>query len=316
MVKPLTFKGDKKPKKRKRTETGESAGQDQDVERQSKAAKEADADDAENDDSWVSADVVSDVSGPVMLVLPTEPPSALACDANGKVFTLPIENIVDGNPSSAEPHDVRQVWVANRIAGTEHFRFKGHHGKYVNSHPSSFSVRPPTFVTVGQDEARTSNTKPRHTRYLSCSKIGLLTATADAITPLESFNLIATADTPGTFQVQTLRDTFLSVHYPPSSSSSSSSSKRAPAPEVRGDATEIAFDTTLRVRMQARFKPRLRQSKEDKARERITRRELEQAAGRRLDEDEVKRLKRARREGNYHEALLDIKVKSKHDKFG
>lgn len=78
----------------------------------------------------------------------------------------------------------------------------------------------------------------------------------------------------------------------------------------------MTFDTTLRVRMQARFKPRLKASKEERAKEKISRRELEEAAGRRLEEDEVKRLKRARREGNYHEALLDIKVKSKHDKFG
>ncbi|GAB1310551.1 Actin-crosslinking protein [Madurella fahalii] len=274
MVKPLTFKGDKKPKKRKRAEAAESGAQDEDADRQLKAAKAADADEADNDDSWVSADAVTDVSGPIMFVLPTEPPTALACDANGKVFTLPIENIVDGNPSSAEPHDVRQVWVANRIAGTDHFRFKGHHGK-----------------------------------YLSCSKIGVFSATADAISPLESFNLIATADTPGTFQVQTLRDTFLSVR-------ASRSSKAGAPPDVRGDETEITFDTTLRVRMQARFKPRFKASKEEKAREKISRRELEEAAGRRLDEDEVKKLKRARREGNYHETLLDIKVKNKHDKFG
>jgi protein FRG1 len=187
MVKPLTFKGDKK-KKRKRTDAGEGAGQAQDdnPERQLKAPKADDAatnvdagDDTGEDDSWVSADAVSDISGPVMFVLPSEPPTALACDATGKVFALPIENIVDGNPSSAEPHDVRQVWVANRIVGTEHFRIKGHHGK-----------------------------------YLSCDKIGLLTAASDAVTPLESFTLLPTADTPGTFQIQTLRDTFLSIRAP------------------------------------------------------------------------------------------------------
>lgn len=141
MVKPLTFKGDKKPKKRKRTEAGEGAGQDEDAGRQLKAAKAADADKADHDDSWVSAEAVTDVSGPILFVLPTEPPTALACDANGKVFTLPIENIVDGNPSSAEPHDVRQVWVANRIAGTDHFRFKGHHGKYVPPLPRCSHMR-------------------------------------------------------------------------------------------------------------------------------------------------------------------------------
>ena len=130
MVKPLTFKGDKKPKKRKRVaEAGDESG-----DRQLKSTKQGgenddDAENPDNDDSWVSAEAVSDVSGPVMFVLPTEPPTALACDANGKVFTLPIENIIDGNPVTAEPHDVRQVWVANRIMGTEHFRFKGHHGR-------------------------------------------------------------------------------------------------------------------------------------------------------------------------------------------
>ncbi|VBB72075.1 Putative protein of unknown function [Podospora comata] len=276
MVKALTFKGDKKPKKRKRT-GGASGKADDDDNRQLKTAKpstEADADADADDDSWVSADVTADISGPIMFVLPTEPPTALACDAIGKVFTLPIENIVDNNPITAEPHDVRQVWVANRIVGTEHFRFKGHHGK-----------------------------------YLSCDKIGLFSATSEAITPLESFSVIPTADTPGTFQIQTLRDTFLSVR-------ASRSSKANASPEVRGDETEITFDTTLRIRMQARYKPKLKASKEEKAREKISRAELEAAVGRRLDEDEVKRLKRARREGDYHEAVLDLKVKGKHDKYG
>lgn len=84
---------------------------------------------------------------------------------------------------------------------------------------------------------------------------------------------------------------------------------------MRGDAEDISFDTTFRIRMQARFKPKLKASKETKAREKISRKELEAAVGRRLDEDEVKRLKKARREGDYHEAVLDVRVKGKHDKF-
>lgn len=138
MVKPLTFKGDKKPKKRKRENRDEGAADDDDgVTGSSKAATKkapaatiGDDDNTENDDSWVSADVVSDVSGPIVFVLPTEEPvTALACDTNGKVFALPVDNMVDGNPATAEPHDVRMVWVANKIAGTENYRFKGHHGK-------------------------------------------------------------------------------------------------------------------------------------------------------------------------------------------
>lgn len=137
----------------------------------------------------------------------------------------------------------------------------------------------------------------------------MLSATSEAVSPLESFNVIPTADTPGTFQLQTLRDTLLTIK-------PSTKPGKPAAAEVRGDADVISFNTTFRIRMQARFKPRLRASKEEKALAKISRRELEEAAGRRLDEDEVRKLKRARREGDYHERLLELKVKSKHDKFG
>lgn len=127
MVKPLTFKGDKKQKKRKRTDA-EKAARD-DIEAGPSDVQRKTEDEVEGDDSWVSAEATRDVIGPVMIVLPTDTPSALACDPSGTVFTLPIENIVDGNAATAEPHDVRQVWVANRVSGTESFRFKGHHGR-------------------------------------------------------------------------------------------------------------------------------------------------------------------------------------------
>lgn len=126
MVKPLSFKGDKKPKKRKRTE-GESSAADQSGSKE--VANTTQAQEAADDDSWVSAEALGDVVGPVLFVLPTEPPTCLACDANGKVFTDAIANIIDSNPATAEPHDVRQVWIANKIAGTENFRFKGRYGK-------------------------------------------------------------------------------------------------------------------------------------------------------------------------------------------
>ena len=67
--------------------------------------------------------------------------------------------------------------------------------------------------------------------------------------------------------------------------------------------------------MQARFKPRFKADKAEKAREKISWKQLEEAAGRKLEEGEVKKLKRARREGDYHEQLLTIKTKSKHDKY-
>jgi protein FRG1 len=266
MVKPLSFKGDKKSKKRKRTHGEDGADGDEATAPKTTSAQAPAS--AEDDDSWVSAEASTDVSGPIVFVLPTEPPACIACDANGKVFASELENIVEGNPATAEPHDVRQVWVANRVAGTEYTSFKGHHG-----------------------------------RYLSCDKFGILSATREAISVEESFLCLASPDTQGTFNIQTQRDKFLAID------------PDGKAPEVRGDADTVDFNTAFRIRMQARFKPRLKATKESKAREKISRKELEEAVGRRLNDDELKRLKRARREGNFHEAVLDVRVKGKHDKF-
>ena len=129
MGKLLTFKGDPKPKKRKRVNVedkfGDSSSSKTLATSTSKPEDEAPAD----DDSWVTAEATTDVIGPIIFVLPSEPPTCIACDTNGKVFASPLENIIDGDPCTSEPHDVRQVWVANRVAGTETFSFKGHHGR-------------------------------------------------------------------------------------------------------------------------------------------------------------------------------------------
>lgn len=124
MVKALSFKGDKKVKKRKRTTT-------EDGENEASRPKEVatSSADGQDDESWVSAEKEEDLKGPVIFVLPTQPVTCLACDANGKIFASQIENMVEDAPSTAEPHDVRQVWIANRLSGTDTLSFKGHHGK-------------------------------------------------------------------------------------------------------------------------------------------------------------------------------------------
>jgi len=275
MVKPLTFKGDKKSsKKRKRPDTtADSLNPTNDApstDLTTTTPAPAPPADPSDDDTWVTADTPADITGPIVLVLPTTPPTALSSDANGKVFTLPLENMLNSDPSTAEPHDVRQVWVATRIAGTDGHSFKGHHG-----------------------------------RYLSCDKFGVLSATREAISPEETFQCVAVPEYGGgAFGVQTQREGFVAAE-----------EGGKGTVEVRGDAEGMAFKSTLRVRMQARFKPRVKRNREEKAREKVSRKELEEVVGRRLEEGEVKTLKRARKEGNYHEALLDVKVKSKHDKF-
>ncbi|KAI9805882.1 MAG: NADH-cytochrome b5 reductase [Sarcosagium campestre] len=245
MVKPLSFKGDKKTKKRKRAIDGEKdpAGADE------KAVSVPGVSVEDEDDTWVSAEAAADVAGPVVFALPSEIPTCIACDSFGKVFTSRLENIVDKDLATAEPHDVRQVWVANRVAGTENISFKGHHG-----------------------------------RYLGCDKSGKLSANREAISPEESFVCIPSPDVPGTFWIQTLREGFLSI------------SETGSLPDIKGDASDTSFNTTFRIRMQARFKPRLKASKAEKAREKISRKELEEVVGRRLEDDEVRKLKKARRE--------------------
>ncbi|GFF52285.1 hypothetical protein IFM58399_09285 [Aspergillus lentulus] len=282
MVKPLTFKGDK-PKKRKHREiasTESKFGNDttRSTSTRTPAEETQHLEDSAEDQSWVSADTPSDIAGPVVLVLPSDPPTCIASDANGKVFASELENLIEGDAATAEPHDVRQVWVATKVAGTESLSFKGHHGK-----------------------------------YLSCDTYGILSASASAISHYESFLALPSTDIPGTFALQTSggdKEAFVCVR---EASSSSKASGRVI--EVRGDASSLGFETTLRIRMQARFKPRIKASKETKAREKISRKELEGIVGRRLEEHEVKRLKRARKEGNFHEEVLDVRVKGKHDKF-
>lgn len=133
MVKPLTFKGDKKSKKRKRRDNEDNNPSDiaTTSSKPDNSTKEGDpsADANEPDQSWVTADVPTDIGGPVVFILPTSPPTCLACDANGNIFASELENMVEGDPGSAEPHDVRQVWVTTKVAGTENVGFKGHHGR-------------------------------------------------------------------------------------------------------------------------------------------------------------------------------------------
>ncbi|KAJ5601008.1 hypothetical protein N7510_010542 [Penicillium lagena] len=281
MVKPLTFKGDK-PKKRKHRDLSDpdkssSKTLKTDDSPSSAPAKTTteDDDNPPEDQSWVSADTPSDIAGPIVLVLASDKPTCIASDANGTVFASALENLIADDPGTAEPHDVRQVWVATRVAGTESLSFKGHHGNVAG-------------------------------RYLTSDNYGILSATASAVSHYESFLAIPSPDLPGTFSVQTRggdSETFLSVK------------ESAKGVEIRGDASALSFDTTVRIRMQARFKPKLRASKESKAYEKISRKELEGIVGRKLDDGDVKRLRRARKEGNFHEEVLDVRVKGKHDKF-
>lgn len=291
MPKALTFKGDKpKPKKRKRTQEQKDAAEHGSANQLATSGELAA--EAEHDENWVSVDAVSDLAGPVMVVFPSEPVMTLACDQLGTVFASKVENMVEGVASSAEPHDVRQVFVATRVVGSEtDVVLKGCNGRYVLEQLLPTYAKPRSLTTT------ISN------RYLGCDSIGTLSTTREAISPEETFKCQPSDTQPGLFTLRSMRNTYLSID------------TSSTPPAIRGDADEISTATEVRLRMQARFKPKNKDEKAEKVRAKISRKELEEQAGRRLDDDEVKMLKKARREGDFHEAMLDIKVKGSHDKF-
>jgi protein FRG1 len=297
-VKPLSFKGDKKSsKKRKAAALSDPCNANPPstaLSPYSPALSKPNSTDptaSAEDDTWVTAEDPTDLTGPIIFVLPTAlTPSALACDGTGAVFVSPLENVFEGDPATAEPHDVRQVWIATQIPGAKSgevvVSFKGSNG-----------------------------------RYLGCDRRGFLRAEAVAVGVGEGFRVdgadLEGDEGKGRFLVVTgggekengeeEKQKYVCVEEP------AENGKKGW--EVRGDGERVKENSMLRIRMQARFKPRLKANKEMKAKEKISRRELETAVGRKLEDDEVKRLKRARRNGTYHEEVLDVRVKGKHDKF-
>jgi protein FRG1 len=281
-VKPLSFKGDKKPSKKRKHRADED-----NLPADSKAlvhAPDEAADPTAEDETWTTPDAPTDLSGPVVLILPTSPLTCLGADAHGNVFASLLENIVENVPETAEPHDVRQVWVASSVAGTGELSFKGSHGG-----------------------------------YLSCDSLGVLGAQREARGAEEGF-VIEHGDVDGKtrWKLRTAaskrNEGEKGLRYVCAVADEKTAAKSVSI-SLRGDGEAGLGSTQLVVKMQARFKPRLQQKKETKAKEKISRKELEQAVGRRLDDEEVKRLKRARKEGNFYEEVLDVRVKGKHDKF-
>ncbi|KAI5781837.1 FRG1-like family-domain-containing protein [Geopyxis carbonaria] len=280
MVKALRFKGDKKAKKRKR-----AAPADGDPDSDSGTAPKAAKPDTsstntgaadDEEEGWVDSDCLEDLTGPLLFAFAAATPICLAADAAGKVFASPLTTCEGEDLSTAAPTDVQQVWVVAPVYGT----------------------------TTGKVSFRA------HTgRYLSCDKHGLLTATREAIGPEEEFALVRSTLGGARWAVQTCRDLFVAVDEVAAGG----------AVAVRGDAAEVGFAQTWTVRLQKRNKKRGKGGKGGEKgvmKDRATRKELEELAGVSLTDEQVKMLRRAKREGGLHEALLDVRVKhGKHDKF-
>ncbi|KAH8150024.1 uncharacterized protein LAJ45_05710 [Morchella importuna] len=257
MVKALRFKGDKKVKKRKRT-TDDAAAADSGAEDASGPSVKKPALDREDDNTtakdddeegWVNADCLEDISGPLMFTITAPTPVGLSCDpTTGQTFTSAL-SAADNTLATAEPTGVHQVWVATKIHGTDKHSFKSAHGK-----------------------------------YLSCDKVGVLSATREAIGAEEEFE-VSLLPGGGRWALGTVRGGFVGVQ------------------ETGGKAVR-------------RNKKKKKGGEKGRVKDRVSRKELEEMAGIKLDDDQVKVLRKARKEGGFHEALLDMRVKhGKHDKF-
>lgn len=126
--------------------------------------------------------------------------------------------------------------------------------------------------------------KSHHGKYLGCDKHGILSATREAISPEEEFVPVKNELGGGRWALQTVRERFVGVD------------ESGGVIEVRGDAESVGFGETWRLRLQKRNKKKTKGVGADgKIKDKITRKELEELAGVKLDDDQVKTLKRSRR---------------------
>jgi protein FRG1 len=162
MVTKLKFKGERTRKRK----------------RQSESATEIQTAEGDYDRGWVDAESLDDIStGPLFVTFGSETPMAIACDPLGKVYASPVvvkpEN---GDPEKLEPDDVRQVWIATRLAQSEKISLKTATGK-----------------------------------FLSCDKVGILSASREAIGPQEEWRPVRREDG---WTFQNVFDKFLQDTWP------------------------------------------------------------------------------------------------------
>ena len=148
MVTKLKFKGEKHKKRKRNEDDQENEG--------------TSLHDGSNDDEgWVDAESLEDIStGPLFITFTSSPPIAVASDPLGKVYASILKASNEGGDiRNAEPDDVRQVWIATRLAES-----------------SKIYLKTPTG------------------RLLSCDKVGILSATKEAIGPQEEWQPLLRAD--------------------------------------------------------------------------------------------------------------------------
>lgn len=279
MVTKLKFKGEKQ-KKRKRT--------------QDDAEKQLASED-NGQEGWTNAESLDDIStGPLFITFASSSPVAVASDPLGKIYASPITGAAEGEIGNAEPSDIRQVWIATKVIGSNKISLKTATGK-----------------------------------FLSCDRIGILSASKEAIGPQEEWEPIQRDDG---WAFQNVFERFL-YHFPLDSVGKQANHTRSVDEvaaggkvEIRGDAESVGFNETFILRIQARLRKRSKTTPVVHAEPKLSRRDLEKmywssrkltnfSAGKALSDEQVKELRKAKKEGWFNSALLDIRTKSKSDKY-
>jgi len=112
------------------------------------------------EDGWVEAESMDDINtGPLFITLSSTPPIALATDPLGKVVASVLKLEDEADFENASPMDVRQVWIANRLVESNKISLKTPGGK-----------------------------------FLSCDKVGILSASKEAIGAEEEWSPIHKED--------------------------------------------------------------------------------------------------------------------------
>ncbi|KAJ3334251.1 hypothetical protein HDU76_003900 [Blyttiomyces sp. JEL0837] len=252
----LRFKGDAKPKSKKRKSTS-------------------------NDDDgysgpaegWVTAECIEDLSGPIIIVSQaTDPSSTLYCAENNAVsFKKLLNNDVPLN--ELEPTDVGQVFIA--------------------------TILPTTTPKI--------SLKSAYEKYLTTDKFGIVSCDTEAIGPTSEWEIVKREDG---FAFQTYQNQFLSLNVNVEKSKGN----------VRADVENVGFKEVFLIRCQAqnKFKNKKKKAEEVLDAEVLDMEFLKKSQSYKraaLTPEEIKLLKRAQKEGNLQETMLERRAKTKADKF-
>ena len=362
-IKPLSFTGDKKTSKKRKHPSSSAHDSSANT-----------ADQVTSEDSWTLPSQASDLNGPVLIVLPPLPPPAsdypedttssqpkpsyaLATDPTGSIYASPLHNLIESDPTTAEPDSIQQVWQCHRIPNTTsssststnrkdkervEMSLKASHGAYLaadsgasgalSARREARSVEESWIVEEvdtsdladGGDSAehdgrsmttKIPDSKRRFRLRTSASLAASTPAAVDPRLPLHTANThpLTDANADTTKSKKEEEGKYLIITY------SSSATK---APTLHTSSTYPSDPNThLILRMQTRFKTSIStssttgQGNNSSSTSKMSRRELNAAVGRDLNDDEVRRLKKARKDGNFYEEVLDVRVEGKHDKF-